>query len=41
MHKDAPSTGANLMKQDVSFAKLKLTNNKRSDNGQHVRKSHL
>lgn len=35
MHPDSPATGAQWMKQVVSFDKLKLTNNQMDDNG-HV-----
>lgn len=33
-HPDAPFTGEQLMKQTVSFEKLKLTNNTQDKNGQ-------
>lgn len=32
MHPDSPNTGAHWMRQEVSFSKLKLTNNKGSTN---------
>ncbi|KAM9831936.1 T-box transcription factor TBX21 [Neosynchiropus ocellatus] len=32
MHPDSPNTGAHWMRQEVSFSKLKLTNNKGSSN---------
>lgn len=32
MHPDSPNTGAHWMRQEVSFGKLKLTNNKGSSN---------
>ncbi|KAK2820698.1 hypothetical protein Q5P01_023657 [Channa striata] len=32
MHPDSPNTGAHWMRQEVSFSKLKLTNNKGSNN---------
>ncbi|XP_056153280.1 T-box transcription factor TBX21 [Lampris incognitus] len=32
MHPDSPNTGAHWMRQEVSFGKLKLTNNKGSNN---------
>lgn len=32
MHPDSPNTGAHWMRQEVSFGKLKLTNNKGSAN---------
>lgn len=35
VHPDSPATGAQWMKQVVSFDKLKLTNNQMDDNG-HV-----
>ena len=35
VHPDSPATGAQWMKQVVSFDKLKLTNNQLDDNG-HV-----
>jgi hypothetical protein len=35
VHPDSPATGAQWMKQTVSFDKLKLTNNQLDDNG-HV-----
>lgn len=34
MHPDSPNTGAHWMRQEVSFSKLKLTNNKGSNNNQ-------
>ncbi|GJQ88688.1 hypothetical protein Trydic_g8643, partial [Trypoxylus dichotomus] len=33
VHPDSPATGAQWMKQVVSFDKLKLTNNQMDDNG--------
>jgi hypothetical protein len=39
VHPDSPATGAQWMKQVVSFDKLKLTNNQLDDNG-HVRNRH-
>lgn len=42
MHPDSPNTGAHWMRQEVSFSKLKLTNNKGSTNNvAQVRSSHL
>ena len=38
VHPDSPATGAQWMKQTVSFDKLKLTNNQLDDNG-HVSRS--
>jgi T-box protein 1 len=35
VHPDSPATGAQWMKQVVTFDKLKLTNNQLDDNG-HV-----
>ena len=32
MHPDSPNNGAHWMRQEVSFSKLKLTNNKGSTN---------
>lgn len=32
MHPDSPNTGNHWMRQEVSFGKLKLTNNKGSSN---------
>lgn len=32
MHPDSPNTGAHWMRQEVSFGKLKLTNNKGASN---------
>ncbi|XP_009976494.1 PREDICTED: T-box brain protein 1-like [Tauraco erythrolophus] len=38
MHPDSPNTGAHWMRQEISFGKLKLTNNKgaSNNNGQMV-----
>ncbi|XP_013394092.1 T-box protein 1-like [Lingula anatina] len=33
MHPDSPNSGAHWMKQDITFSKLKLTNNKNCDQG--------
>lgn len=42
MHPDSPNTGAHWMRQEVSFSKLKLTNNKGSTNNvAQVRSPHL
>lgn len=38
MHPDAPFTGEQLMKQPLSFEKVKLTNNEMDEQG-HVRKN--
>ena len=38
VHPDSPSTGAEWMRQAVSFAKMKLTNNQTDDKG-HVRRN--
>lgn len=32
MHPDSPNTGAHWMRQEISFGKLKLTNNKGASN---------
>lgn len=32
VHPDSPNTGAHWMRQEVSFSKLKLTNNKGGSN---------
>lgn len=32
LHPDSPNTGAHWMRQEVSFGKLKLTNNKGASN---------
>jgi len=32
MHPDSPNTGAHWMRQEISFGKLKLTNNKGATN---------
>lgn len=32
MHPDSPNTGAHWMRQEISFGKLKLTNNKGGSN---------
>lgn len=32
MHPDSPNTGAHWMRQEISFGKMKLTNNKGASN---------
>lgn len=34
IHPDSPNTGAHFMKQDLTFMKMKLTNNKTPETGQ-------
>jgi len=40
LHPDSPNSGANWMKQDIVFNKLKLTNNKASTHGYVSRQKH-
>lgn len=42
MHPDSPNTGAHWMRQEISFGKLKLTNNKgASNNTGQVMQQHI
>lgn len=41
MHPDSPNTGAHWMRQEISFGKLKLTNNKGASNNTGQVMQHL